>query len=382
MMLMLANFFTSLVHFIFITLLPLYALSIGGNNVQAGLLTGLYSFSALIFRPVFGKLLDKKGRKPVVLIGLSLITLMSAAYILCDTVSILLVLRMINGIGFSAGSTAIATVIADIVPPHRLAEGIGYFGLSNTLAQAVGPLLGLFLIQHYGYGVLLCTVLGISVLSMLCALPVKYPQKIELQREHQEIDSHEKTREGFFEIVLFWPALLLLLIATTMGAVSTFVAKYALTQGINDIGSFFTVFALGTMVTRIGFGKLSSRFGLGKILAPAIMAVILSQIVLSVATQLWVFIIAAIFYGLGMGCISPILNTVVVLFASPHRKGEAVAVYYCAMDIGVGLGAIIWGVVAQYFGFSFIYILAGFCSSLALIIYYLFLKKALKSTRH
>jgi MFS family permease len=142
-LLMLANFFTSLVHFSFLTLLPLYALKLGGNNTQAGLMTGLYSLAALLCRPIFGKMLDKLGRKPVVIIGLTLITLSCAAFIFTHSMAVFLFFRIFNGIGFSAGSTAIATVVADILPVKRLAEGIGYFGLSNTFAQAVGPLFAL-----------------------------------------------------------------------------------------------------------------------------------------------------------------------------------------------------------------------------------------------
>ncbi|NLO98468.1 MAG: MFS transporter [Peptococcaceae bacterium] len=379
LMLMLANFFTSLVHFCFLTLLPMYALRIGGNNTQAGLMTGLYSFAALFCRPLFGKMLDKLGRKPVLIIGLTLITLSSAAYIFTHSMLVFLFFRIINGIGFSAGSTAIATVVADILPEKRLAEGIGYFGLSNTFGQAVGPFLGLWIIQNFGFPVFFICAVGVSVLSLSGTLTLKYEEKNDSNIEKRYLTKPEKQEHGMLEAQLVWPILILLLAATSNGSVMTFVTNYALSLGIDNIGSFFTVVSIGTILSRLVFGKLSNHLKLGSILVLALIGILLSQFVLGFATKLWLFLIAAIFFGLGIGWTVPVINTIIVLFASAERKGSALAGFYCALDIGVGGSAIIWGVIAQHFGYPPIYFLAALNCGCALVLYYAALKKRLKA---
>ncbi|UWG99326.1 MFS transporter [Dehalobacter sp. DCM] len=374
---MLANFLTSMVHSSSLALLSLYALKIGGSNSQAGLLTGIYSFSALVFRPVFGQMLDKHSRKTVVILGLSLITLSTVAYVFTQSISVLLIFRTINGIGFSAGSTAIATVVADILPMNRLAEGIGYFGLSNTLAQAIGPLLGLYMIQVYGYPALFIAAVGVSVASMICALPIKYTRKKEPKLGSQVGSVPKQKGFGFLEAPLIWPSILLLLTVTSNGAVLTFVASYAMSLEIKEIGMFFTVSSIGTMIARLIFGRLSKRFNLGSILFVSIILVIISQLILGTAAQLWQFLLSAVFFGTGMGCVVPIINTVVIMLASPDRKGTALSVYYCAMDMAMGLSAVIWGIIAQHFGYPAIYIAAAICCFTALMIYVFALRKRL-----
>lgn len=373
-LLMLANFFTCIVHFSLLTLLPLYAVKVGGTNTQVGLLTGLYSLAALAFRPVFGRMLDRSGRKPVLILGLALVTLSTATYIFTHSIVVLLAFRILSGVGFSAGSTAIATVVADILPGRRLAEGIGYFGLSSTFAQAVGPLTGLYIIQSFGYRTLFMALVAMSVVSMLFVWVIKYPPRPVLAADSHSTAPPAQKSYGFLEASLIWPALILLLVVTASGAVMTFVANYAFSLGITNIGMFFTVVSAGTIISRLVFGKLTLRFSLGHILVLSMVAVIFSQLILGIAAGFWLFLVAAAFFGLGIGWVVPIINTVIVLFASPDRKGAALSVHYSAMDIGIGASSIIWGVVSGHYGYAVIYELSALCCVAALMIYFFTLR--------
>jgi MFS family permease len=113
---MAVSFLFYLPHYTFFSLLPLYALHVGGDYTVAGMMTGVFSLVSLMFRPVFGRMLDLKGRKPVVLTGLSIILAVTLSYNFCFNAAALITVRLIHGAGFSAGTTAIATVVADIVP--------------------------------------------------------------------------------------------------------------------------------------------------------------------------------------------------------------------------------------------------------------------------
>jgi MFS family permease len=135
------------VHFMLIATLPLYVKEIGGDNFTVGLVMGIYSFAALISRPFVGKALDRMGRKPLLIFGSLLFLLGAFLQIVFPAAGMIFALRIIQGIGFGANTTAFGTMIADLTPPNRLAEGIGYFGITNPLGMAIGPVIGLVLVS-------------------------------------------------------------------------------------------------------------------------------------------------------------------------------------------------------------------------------------------
>lgn len=145
------SLFTSISSNMLMTAIPLYAIHLGGNNSISGVLFGLFMLVAILFRPLFGLLIDDKSRRMVLIIGGVISALISLSYVVAFSIGILLFLRSLHGIGFSATTNASGTIISDIVPKSRLAEGVGFFGLSNTLATAVGPAFSLFIINQFSY---------------------------------------------------------------------------------------------------------------------------------------------------------------------------------------------------------------------------------------
>ena len=369
----LVNFFFFIAHYMSLTLLPLYALHIGGNNTQAGLMTGVFTIAALLFRPPVGRLVDTKGRKPVLAAGLILIGIVSFSYMSCSTINQLLILRVLQGIGFSAGTTAITTVLTDILPTKRMTEGIGYFGVSNTVAQAIGPMLGLYIIRHPGYTTVFLIMLAVSLVSLVVACFIKDKNSIETAVEPAQGSGISQTQKKslFVESDLAAPAVLLMFLTTANGGIQTFVSKYAFSMGITDIGPFFAVFAFSTMISRVFAGRLSYRIGLEGTIILGMSGMLVSQIVLGVASYLWIFLTAAALYGFGIGLALPGLNSVFVLLASPERKGRAIALFFSAIDIGVGGGSIVWGMISQVYGFSVIYFSSAGCCLIAITIFYL-----------
>ncbi|GAB6194565.1 MFS transporter [Desulfocastanea catecholica] len=370
-LIMLVNFFFFLVHYMSLTLLPLYALHIGGNNTHAGLMTGVFTMSALLFRPLVGKIVDTKGRKPVMIGGLLIIGIISFSYIYCNSINRLLVLRLLQGIGFSAGTTAITTVLTDILPIKRMTEGIGYFGLSNAVAQALGPMLGLYIIVRPGYAAVFLIMAAISIIGLVCVFFVKDTNGFGHQKDLPagSVKSPSKKKAWFIEPVLTAPAVLILFLTTANGGIQTFVSKYAFSMGIIDIGPFFAVFAFSAMISRIFAGKISYRLGLGSVVVIGMSSMLVSQLILVCAAYLWVFLAAAVFYGLGLGLAMPGLNSIFVLLASPDRKGRAIALFYSAIDLGIGGSSILWGVVSQAYGFPVIYLSTAVCCLVAIFIF-------------
>jgi len=373
--------------------LPKYAIDIGESEFIAGLITGIFALAALLFRPVFGNLLDSKGRKIVLITGVIIFSLATMSYNFAYVVGILLALRFLHGIGFSAHTTAAGTIFSDIIPIAKLTEGIGYFGIADTLSIAIGPALGLYLIEHASYNILFVVSFVIGVFGLMIALLINYERKDKkstavLPDHDRDIllnaatDHNKKSSKGvIIEKTALPTSLVVLFIALTLGGILTFIPIYAVSRGIKNIGIFFTVFAFASLLARLIIGKLADRYGLSQVILPGMVLLILSLVILAFATSLPAFLIAGVLYGLGFGSSQTTLNTIMIKLCPRERRGTGNATFFSAMDIGIGLGAVLWGVVSQAVGFSYIYLASALCVILAIIIYVFILRKQLQKNK-
>lgn len=367
---------------------PLYAMHLGGNKSIAGLMMGMFMIVAILFRPLFGKLLDDRGRRMVLVTGITISALMCFLYTFAFSVGILLLLRALNGIGFSAMTNASGTIVSDVVPSSRLAEGVGYYGMSNTLATAVGPALTLFIIQYHSYKVLFVAASAISVLAVICSLFISYEKGRkkkgmtgEEQRENTSagIDLKKKIADAIFEKTALPTALVIIFAAATLGSIMTFIPTYAATRGIENISIYFTVYALTLLFTRLFAGRLADRCGSSVVIIPGILIIAVSFVILSFASSIPGFLVSAVLYGLGYGSAQPALNAIMIRLCPADRRGAGNSTFFTAMDIGSGGGAVIWGVIAQNVGFLWVYLSCAASALIALAAYVSVLQRQLEA---
>lgn len=373
---------------ILITILPLFTVFIGGNNSQAGLLMTILTISALIFRPFFGRMLDEKGRRVVLIFGLLSFGLSTLLLLVSANIYFLFVVRFFQGIGLSAYSTALGTILSDVVPAERLSEGVGYFGIAATIAMAMGPTLGLYLCEIFSYQVTYVIAFAISMLSILFASLIKYESgnKNSIDNKHKDTDATNKktdrlenrSRKGFIEKSAIRPCIVLFFIVFAISSVFSFMPIFSKVRSIDNIGLFFTFYAVSMILARIVTGKAADRLGYSKVFLPAIIITLLLFLILAFAYTLPAILIAAVFYGVGYGTVQPILNTIVIKFSPSERRGTANATYYATMDIGIGIGAFVWGTISESAGFTVVFLGCAICIVLAVVSYYSILHKSLK----
>ncbi|WP_371364423.1 putative MFS-type transporter YfcJ [Sporomusa rhizae] len=171
------------------------------------------------------------------------------------------------------------------------------------------------------------------------------------------------------EQTALWPLSYFFIIVTTYSTIMIFLPPYASERSITNIGTFFIVIALAMMFTRLTTGRIADRCGAIKFLVPGMFLLAIALQILLFASSLPLFLLAAIFYGLGYGIVQPVLNALVVSRAPVDRIGVANATFLCALDMGGILGAVVWGIVARLVGFSYIYIASSFLIVLAVILY-------------
>lgn len=380
------SFLTSTTNYLMITAAPLYAIHLGGDNSIAGLMMGIFMIAAILVRPYFGKLLDEKSRRVVLIAGAAICTLTYFSYLFAFSIGMLILIRAINGIGFSANTNASGTVVSDVIPKDRLAEGVGYYGIANTLSTAIGPSIALFIIKNYNYTILFIFTAFLGILSMLVSYLIDYEKNnneefIVISKTSSNKNNNttsKKSTNMIFEKTALPVALVMVFLAVTIGGIMTFVPTYATTRGIDNISSYFTVYALALLITRLFVGRMADKYGVSMAIIPGIILVIISFIILAFAKSLPVFLLSATLYGLGYGSSQPTLNAVMIKLCPPERRGAGNSTFYTAMDIGSGGGAMLWGVISQNFGFQSVYLTCAASVGISLLCYLFILRKQIR----
>lgn len=365
----LANFFIFLGFQMTLPTLPIFVQELGGSDQMIGLIIGIFTFSALIFRPYAGKLLESKGRQFVYMLGLAVFVFSVGSYAFIVSIGFLLMMRVVQGIGWGFSTTATSTIATDLIPPKRRGEGMGYFGLSGNLALAFGPALGLTLVGVISFTSLFLICGGLGLVAFLLSTTIRY-KKVETSP-----DKTVTVKFDIFEKTALEPSILLFFITVTFGGIASFLPLYAAQKGIAGIELYFLVYAIFLMVSRTFAGKIYDRKGHLYVFLPGTVFIFIAMLLLAWLPNMSVMLIAAGIYGLGFGSVQPALQAWAVDKAPGNRKGMANATFFSFFDLGVGLGAMTFGQLASMFGYGSIYKTAALSVLLAMILYiYLYLR--------
>ncbi|MEL7655328.1 MAG: MFS transporter [Bacillota bacterium] len=373
-------------HYMLMATMPLYAKELGGSNVTAGMMVTAFTISALLFRPIFGSFIDCKGRKFVIVTGAIIFVLVSVLYNIASSIFILIILRVINGIGFSAHTSAAGTIASDLTPKSRLAEGIGYYGISIIIGTAIGPSLGLYLSTHSGYKFMFLCVFIIWVMGLHFSFFISYEKKT--RKAQDSVNSaavtnnitieNKKVKNSFFEKTSLLPSCVMFFVSLTFGSVIAFLPSYGIVRGIENIGTFFIIYSIAVLISRLTTGKLADKHGFMIVLVPSLAALFLSMLILAFANTLTVVLIAAVFFGIGFGTSYPLTNAIVIKLCPEKRRGAATSTLLAAMDIGIGSGALVWGAILEVAGFTTVYLASSACVVLSILVYIFFVHKKLE----
>ena len=376
-LIMLVSFLMFMSMYMLLPTLPLYAQSIGGNETVAGTIVAVFTLAAVLVRPWFGNLLDRKGRKLILIIGVGIFLVSALAYNFVFSIVTLLALRVVHGIGWGASTTASATIASDVIPDVRRSEGMGYYGIAATIAMSLGPALGLYLVAYRSYSLLFTGSAILAALGLAGTFFINYeiPRKAEVE---VKVKAKDPLVKGvIIEKTAIPPAVVLFFITLTYGGIVSFLPSYAAYRGVENIGIFFTVYALVLLLGRPIIGKMADRYGAQKFLVPGMLLIVVALLILVKASTLPMFLLVGVVYGLGFGTVQPILNALVISLSPPERRGAANATFAMAMDLGIGLGAITLGFVAQKMGYEYMYGCSAIFALLALIMYFALLRNKL-----
>ena len=361
-----ANFFVFLGFQMTLPTIPLFVEKLGGNDQLIGFVVGIFTFSALLLRPFAGHALESRGRGFVYLFGLSVFVLSVGSYAFAMSILFLFVMRVVQGVGWGFSTTASGTIATDLIPAKRRGEGMGFFGLSGNIAMAFGPALGLALTSKLSFTTFFFICAGCGLVALILASQIKY-KKVE-----RKTSKPKSAKMDFYEKTAIQPSILLFFITVTFGGIASFLPLYTAEKHIAGIQWYFLVFALGVLVTRTFAGKIYDKRGHQAVVIPGEIMIFAAMLLLAWLPNTPVLYLAAIFYGLGFGSVQPALQAWAVDKAQMNRKGMANATFFSFFDLGIGVGAMIFGQIGHLLGYRSIYI-ASSVSVLISMALYLFL---------
>jgi MFS family permease len=359
----LSNFFVFLGFQMTLPTIPLFVENLGGNDQLIGVVVGIFTFSALLIRPYAGHALESKGRRFIYLVGLGIFVLSTGAFGIAGGLIFLFILRIIQGVGWGLSTTASGTIATDLIPPKRRGEGMGYYGLSGNLALAMGPTLGLALVGYLSFTqlFLICGVLGAVAIALSSRIRFK-PVEPGTTSNHKKLDLYEKTALP--------PSILLLFITVTFGGIASFLPLYTVKKGIEGIEWYFLLYAIALLISRTFAGKLYDQKGHRFVFPAGSIMIMAAMILLAWVPNSTILYLAAIIYGLGFGTVQPALQAWSVQNSPISRRGMANATFFSFFDLGVGMGAIVFGQIAFYLDYHSIYIASAISVFIAILLYY------------
>ena len=369
-----ANFLLYFGFWLLIPVLPFYLSEVfNAGNSTIGIILSCYTVAALCIRPFSGYFLDSFARKPLYLLAYFIFMTMFAGYIIAGSLTLFILFRIIHGVSFGMVTVGGNTVVIDIMPSSRRGEGLGSYGLSNNIAMAVGPMSGLFLHDAgMSYTTIFCCSLGSCIAGFICASLVKTPYKPPVRREPVSLDR--------FILLKGIPAgVSLLLLSIPYGMTTNYVAMYAKEIGIHaTTGFFFTFMAVGMAISRIFSGRIVDRGKITQVISAGLYIVVFSFFLLSACVYIieWnsmacniVFFAVALLLGIGFGIMFPAYNTLFVNLAPNSQRGTATSTYLTSWDVGIGIGMLTGGYIAEVSTFDKAY-LFGACLTIVSMLYF------------
>lgn len=321
-----------------VPVLPLYGKHLGLNPGQIGIFVGAIMFASLLTRLFVPWFSEKFSKRALLLGGIFLYLVAAIGYPLLSTFGLLVFLRLFNGLGHGITTTYFATSAAAELPPHKIGEGMGYFGIGTMVTASLAPLLALAVVQRAGFTAFFLTCIGVLAAALLAILGTSTPA------------SAVAPTQGKAPILdrQFLPQCsLVFILGVLMSGVMTFTPIYAQLRHLTAISGFFFIAAVAGVVIRPIVGHTFDRRGPRLILLISTLFLTVGMILLALIDHNWLLLVAGIFYGVADGAIYPTLQSWVFKITTLENRDTATGMFLNAYDLGMGLGAVILGWVVE-----------------------------------
>ncbi len=356
-------------------LFPLYITDFGGDDRDIGIIMGAFAMASAFSRPWIANMIDRIGRKRSYTIGTFIMVTMPLIHLLlmgpiAENYLILLLARIIHGIGLAICFTAIFTFIIDLIPIARLNEGIGIFGTSGLVGMAIGPMVTEPILRNFGYPAFFITAALFSTMALLLHLPVHDPYRENKRRQSSQSSD---TEPSFFALLKTRKHLvcgsLALIFGVGLAASSNFIAPLAQSRSLSYVSLYYLAYSVAAILVRVIGGKLGDRIGEKQILPWGLLLGAFALLLCPLINNNALLLVVGFIFGTGHGLLFPALNTMAIRGEPYHVRGKVTGIFTGGIDSGSFLGAMILGVIAHSAGYNILFICAGLTLACGLLIF-------------
>ena len=339
--LFIVNALLSFGQFMISALIPKYVEHLGASVATVGIVASTFAITALAVRPVVGPSTRYFRKNVLLAVAVGMILAAFVCYGMADTISVIIVGRLLHGVGMGLLGPVTLALASDALPSRRLASGIGIFSLGQAVAMAVGPTVGLELVRLFDYDA--AFILGAVLIGVVLVFSLR-------------LKSEPTVRESRFRISLLdivavevmVPAVMMFFLAGANSCINAFILIYGGANGVSDIGLFFTSHAICLLISRPIVGKIADKYGIDKVMIPGILMFAVSFIVISFSHTLPMFLISGALSALGYGVCLPAIQTLCIKLVPQTRRGVASNTSYIGTDLGYLTAPLAAGFIASY----------------------------------
>ncbi|MBE9099270.1 MFS transporter [Vacuolonema iberomarrocanum] len=354
--------------------LPLYVQSLGGTGRTIGWVMGAFAIGLLGTRSSLARLADMRGRKIVLIIGVLAVAIAPFCYGLTDSFIVLVAIRAFHGISIAAFALAFSALVIDLSPPQNRGELIGYMSLVNPIGMGLGPALGGFLESQFGFNATFIAAGVLGLLGFCFTIQVKEPSRPPQTQAQPSFSFWSKLGDPRVRI----PALMLLMVGLSFGALTTFVPLLVDEAQIDvNVGLFYTMAAIAGFTLRLLVGRASDFYGRGPFISISLVLFALSMAVLWGMQGTTGFLMAGLLEGAGAGTLVPMVAALMADRSTPDERGRTFSLCMVGFDLGIALAGPLLGAIATQTSYRAVFGIATLLSSLGLVVFMAFSSKNL-----
>jgi MFS family permease len=346
-------FFTSQNGFV---LLPLYVKQLGGTEVEVGLVMAVYSAVGIVCQPLLGPWVDALGRRPFMLAGVACVLASTVVAAVANSLPLLVLVRMLQGLGFSAFFVANFSYVIDLIEPSRRGMALGIYGVSGFASTAIAPLAAEWIVRRWGFNALF----GVSGLIVLVAGALVWRMRESQRKELRYVGGFRWPREMVADVVQRRMAVALFFGLGT-GVLFAFIPTFAEDLGVRTVALFYTGYAVSAIAVRLVGGRMIDTHGRRTVIVPSMFVLALGTALLAgvgVAADhrpalpvLPFIVLTGILSGAAHGFLYPALAALVADDAPAERRGAVIGVFSALFLCGNAGGAFSFGWLAHALGY-------------------------------
>ena len=340
--------------------------SLGAGGALMGIVGGLMNICSLFCRPFVGNLADKISKYKVSFIGAALMTVASIGYIAAFDPVVVVLSRIVNGVGYACCSVCMSTWISNLLPEDKIGSGMGIYGTMNALGMAVAPAIGVSLYQKLGYRP---AFVAAALFSAAIAVIIQFVQN---KGEPSAASAGVHKKLELIDVKVIPIAVIIMLFSIPYCATQSFLVTYIDARNLPvTVSLFFPLYAAILLLLRLTMRNLFDKKPFSFFIVLSSASAFLSISVLAVMRHNFSMFFAAVFMAGGYGIMCSVCQSTAILLAGKEKRGLANSTYYIGLDLGMAFGPIIGGLLYEHLNIRLFYPVLALTVPLALTAYWL-----------